>query len=82
MRWVVDKVPGNTKQWSLLGRHVAPKCLASLCGIHSRRLLRARQGDVDHRFGCNGAAAKLHPYVIAFFQFTTHKFVIPSLQYV
>jgi hypothetical protein len=60
IRWVVEKVPGKTKQWKLLGRHAAPKCLAALCGINSRRLMRASVGSVDHRFACNGAVSKLH----------------------
>ena len=59
IRWIVEKAPGKNKEWQLLGKHASPKCLAALCGINSRRLVRAAHGLLDHRFACNGAVSKL-----------------------
>ena len=59
IRWIVEKAPGKNKEWQLLGKHASPKCLAALCGINSRRLVRAAHGLLDHRFSCNGAVSQL-----------------------
>ena len=81
LRWLVDKVPGRTRQWTLLGKHTSPKCVASLVGIHSRRLLNAVKGKLDHRFRCNGAVTKLHlPMIVFGCQFPTCGSMFPTLR--
>ena len=84
LRWLVEKVPGRTRQWTLLGKHTSPKCVASLVGIHSRRLLNAVKGKLDHRFRCNGAVTKLHLPIIVFgcqfHQFPIFGFTLPTLR--
>lgn len=46
------------RRWVLLGKCLAPKCLATLLGIRSDRFKTAGSGHLDRRYRCFGAVAQ------------------------